>query len=146
MHDGYLRHGKKLDVNDFYIDYFIRRVKGSENDAVIIRKDDYQKIPWNKQYLIPIMQTAIGPYFRKSITFHTCIEDLRPPNTITSQCVHVRTYTITKIYFDKLKQDYKNFTLASFDEWRYSHSSQTIRWNQNDLAHDRYYNIPEFNI
>ena len=48
-HDEYLRHGKKLDTNDFYIDYFIRTSKGSENDAVIIRKDDYKKITWNRQ-------------------------------------------------------------------------------------------------
>ena len=40
-HDEYLRHGKKLGVNDWYIDYFIRRAKGSENDAVIVSKDDY---------------------------------------------------------------------------------------------------------
>ena len=56
----------------------------------------------------------------------------------------MRTYTIPKTYLDKLKQDYKNFTLASFDDWWYGHSSQTIRWNKNDLAHNRYYNFPEF--
>ena len=54
----YLRHGKKLDVNNFCIDYFISRTKGSENGAVIASKDDYQKIPWNMQYLIAIIQTA----------------------------------------------------------------------------------------
>ena len=54
------------------------------------------------------------------------------------------TYTIPKTYLDKLKQDYKNFTLESFDEWRYGHSNQTIRWNKNDLAHDRYCNFLEF--
>ena len=45
------------------------------------------------------------------------IKDLRPANTITLQCVHMRTYTIPKTYLDKLKQDYKNFTLVSFDKW-----------------------------
>ena len=118
-------HGKKLDVNDFYINYFIRRAKGSENDAFISSKDDYQKIPWNRQYLIPIIQTASRTYIRNSIRFY--IKDLRPPNTIPSQCVHMRTYTIPKTYLDKLKQDYKNFTLTSFDEWWYGHSSRTIR-------------------
>ena len=44
-HDENLRLGKKLDVNDFYIHYFIRRSKGRENDTVIVSKDDYQKIP-----------------------------------------------------------------------------------------------------
>ena len=102
-YDEYLRHGKKLDVNDFYIGYFIRRAKGSENDAVIVSKDDFQKIPWNRQYLIPIIRTASGPYIRKSITFYTCIKDLRPPNTTTSQCVHMRTYTIPNIFLDQLK-------------------------------------------
>ena len=87
VHNEYLRHWEKLDVNDFYIDYFIRRAKGSENDAVIVSNDDYQKIPWNRQYLIPILQTANGPYTGNSITFYTCIKDLRPSNTITSQCV-----------------------------------------------------------
>ena len=126
------------------MDYFVRRAKGSENDAVIVSKDDYQKIPWNRQYLIPVIQTACGPYIRNSITFYTCIKDLRPPNSITSQCVHMRTYTIPKTYLDKLKQDYKNFTLTSFDEWWYGHSSRTIRQNKNDLTHNRYYNFPEF--
>ena len=46
-----------------------------------------------------------------------CIKDLRPPNIITSQCVHMQTYNIPKAYLDKLKQDYKTLTLASFDEW-----------------------------
>ena len=143
-HDEYLRHGKNLDANDFCIDYFIRTSKGSENDAVIIRKDDYKKITWNRQNLIPVIQTANRPYIRNNITFYTCIKDLRPPNTITLQCVHMRTYTIPKTYLDKLKQDYKNFTLVSFDKWWYGHSSQTIRWNKNDLAHGSYYNFPEF--
>ena len=61
-HDEYLRHTKKLNVNNFYSDYFIRGAEGSENDAVTVSKDDYQKIPWNRQYLIPIIQTASGPY------------------------------------------------------------------------------------
>ena len=61
-HGEYFRHGKKLDINDFYIGYFIGRAKGSENDAVIVSKDDYQKIQWNRQYLIPIIQTVSGPY------------------------------------------------------------------------------------
>ena len=126
-HDEYLRHGKNFDANDFCIDYFIRTSKGSENDAVIIRKDDYKKITWNRQNLIPVIQTANRPYIRNNITFYTCIKDLRPPNTITLQCVHMRTYTIPKTYLDKLKQDYKNFTLTSFDEWWYGHSSRTIR-------------------
>ena len=143
-HDEYLRHGKNLDANDFCIDYFIRTSKGSENDAVIIRKDDYKKITWNRQNLIPVIQTANRPYIRNNITFYTCIKDLRPPNTITLQCVHMQTYTIPKTYLDKLKQDYKNFTLVSFDKWWYGHSSQTIRWNKNDLAHGSYYNFPEF--
>ena len=56
----------------------------------------------------------------------------------------MRTYTIPETYLDKLKQDYKNFTLASFDQWWYGHSSQNIRWNKNDLAYYRYYNFPEF--
>ena len=116
-HDEHLRGGKKLDENDFYIDYFIRTSKGSENDAVIVRKDDYKKITWNRQNLIPIIQTANRPYIRNSITFYTCIKDLRPPNTITLQCVHMRTYTIPKTYLGKLKQDYKNFTLVAFDKW-----------------------------
>ena len=30
VHNEYLRDGKRLDVNDFYIDYFIRRAAGSE--------------------------------------------------------------------------------------------------------------------
>ena len=64
VHDEYLRHGKRLDVNDCCIDYFIRRAKGSENDAVIVSKDDYQKIPWNRQCLIPIIQTAIIQRFK----------------------------------------------------------------------------------
>ena len=55
----------------------------------------------------------------------------------------MRTYTIPETYLDKLKQDYKNFTLASFDQWWYGHSSQNIRWNKNDLAYYRYYNFPE---
>ena len=55
MHDEYLRYGKKLEVDDFYIDYFIRTAKGSENDAVIVSKDDYQKLPLNRQYLISII-------------------------------------------------------------------------------------------
>ena len=45
----------------------------------------------------------------------------------------MRTYTIAKAYLDKLKQDYKTFTLASFDEWWYGQSSRTIK---NDLAHE----------
>ena len=143
-HDEHLRGGKKLDENDFYIDYFIRTSKGSENDAIIVRKDDYKKITWNRQNLIPIIQTANRPYIRNSITFYTCIKDLRPPNTITLQCVHMRTYTIPKTYLGKLKQDYKNFTLVAFDKWWYGHSSQTIRWNKNNLAHGSYYNFPEF--
>ena len=73
------------------------------------------------------MQAAHGPCIRNSITFYTCIKDLRPPNSITSRCVLVRTYNIPKAYLEKLKQDYKNFTLVSFDEWWYGHSSQTIR-------------------
>ena len=52
-HYEYLRHGKKHDVNYFYTDYFTRRAKGCENDAVIVNNDDYQRIPRNKQYLIP---------------------------------------------------------------------------------------------
>ena len=61
-HNECLRHGKKLDVNDLYIDYFIKTVKGSEKDTVIISKDGYQNIRWNRQYLIPIMQTTSRPY------------------------------------------------------------------------------------
>ena len=87
---------------------------------------------------MPIIQTASEPYIWKSITFYTCIKDLRAPNTITSQCVHMQTYTIPKTYLDKLNQDYKNFTLESFGEWQYGRSTQTIRWNKNDSAHDRY--------
>ena len=82
VHDEFLRNGEKLDVDDFYIDYFIRTAKGSENDAVIVSKDDYQKLPSNRQYLISIIQTASGPYFQNSITIYTCIKDLRPPNTV----------------------------------------------------------------
>ena len=81
---------------------------------------------------MPIIQAARGPYICNSVTFYTCIKDLRPPNTITSQCVNMWTNDILKVYLDKLKQDYKNFTLASFDEWWYGHSSWTIRWNKND--------------
>ena len=64
---------------------------------------------------MPIIQAARGPYICNSVTFYTCIKDLRPPNTITSQCVNMWTYHIPKVYLDKLKQDYKNFTLASFE-------------------------------
>ena len=145
-HNECLRHGKKLDVNDLYIDYFIKTAKGSEKDAVIVSKDGYQNIPWKRPYLIPIMQTANGPYIRNSITFYICIKHLRPPNTITSQYVHMRKYAIPKTYLDKLNRDYENFTLASFDEWRYGHSSQTIRWNKNDLAHDRYYRVLDWRV
>ena len=35
----------------------------------------------------------------------------------------MQTLTIPKVYLDKLKQDYENFTLASFDEWWYGKSS-----------------------
>ena len=56
----------------------------------------------------------------------------------------MRSFTIPKAYLDKLKQDYKNFTLISFDKWCYGKSSRTIRWNKNDLAHDRYFNFSEF--
>ena len=103
MHNEYLKHGKKPDVNDFYIDYFIRRAAGSENDAVIVSNNDYQKIPWNRQYLTLIIQTARGPYFRNSITFYMCTKDIRPPISITSQCVHMQTYTFPKAYLNKLK-------------------------------------------
>ena len=82
VHDEFLRNGEKLDVDDFYIDYFIRTAKGSENDAVIVSKDDYRKLPSNRQYLISIIQTASGPYFQNSVTSYTCIKDLRPPNTV----------------------------------------------------------------
>ena len=44
----------------------------------------------------------------------------------------MRTYTIPKTYLDKLKQDYKSFTIASFNEWWYGYSIQTIRWSKND--------------
>ena len=50
----------------------------------------------------------------------------------------MQTYTIPKTYLDKLNQDYKNFTLESFGEWQYGRITQTIRWNKNDLVHDRY--------
>ena len=40
VHDEYLRHGKKLEVNNFYIDYFTRKAKGSQNDALLVTKDD----------------------------------------------------------------------------------------------------------
>ena len=63
-------------------------------------------------------------------------------NNITV-CTYVNI-TIPKTYLDKLKQDYKNFTLTSFDEWWYGHSSRTIRQNKNDLTHNSYYNFPEF--
>ena len=56
----------------------------------------------------------------------------------------MRSLTIPKAYLVKLKQDYKNFTLTSFDKWCYDKSSRTIRWNKNDLAHDRYFNFSEF--
>ena len=56
----------------------------------------------------------------------------------------MRTYTIPKTYLDKLKQDYENFSLVSFNEWQYGHSNRTIKWNKNYLAHNRYYNFPEF--
>ena len=120
----------------------------SEKSRLLLEKSPvYQfKAICNRQYLIPIIQTASGPYIQNSITFYTCIKDLRPPNTITSQCVHMRTYTIPKTYLHKLKQDHKKFTFVSFDEWWYGHSSQTIRWNKNDLAHGRYYNFPDFGL
>ena len=55
----------------------------------------------------------------------------------------MRTYNIPKTYLDKLKQDYKNFTLASFDKWWYGHSNRTIRWNKNDLANNSCNSFPE---
>ena len=38
---------------------------------------------------MPIIQAARGPYICNSVTFYTCIKDLRPPNAITSQCVNM---------------------------------------------------------
>ena len=45
VHNEYLRHGEKLDVNDLYIDYFRRRPKGSEMMQLELAKMITKKIP-----------------------------------------------------------------------------------------------------
>ena len=95
VHNEYLKHGKKPDVNDFYIDYFIRRAAGSENDAVIVSNNDYQKIPWNRQYLTLIIQTARTIYPKQ----HNILHVYKRYKTTNFNNITVCTYA--NIYYSK---------------------------------------------
>ena len=62
VNNEYLRYGENFDINAFFTDWFVSKKKG--NGVVIDNYKDYQKLPANKKYLIPLIQTNNRLYIR----------------------------------------------------------------------------------
>ena len=62
VNNKYLRYGKYFDINPFFTDWFVSQKNG--NRVVIDNYEDYQKLPANKKYLMPLIQTNNGLYIR----------------------------------------------------------------------------------
>ena len=57
-----LRYGKNSGINAFFTDCFVSKKKW--NGVVTGSYEDYQKLPANKKYLMPLIQTNNRLYIR----------------------------------------------------------------------------------
>ena len=142
INNEYLRYGKNFDVNAFFTDWFASKKKG--NGVVIDNYEDYQKLPTNKKYLMLLIQTNNRLYIRQGTIFFTCSKEFKNGMFINKH-QHFRTITIPPNYLAQLRRKFKNFSLTSFDEWRYNRDTTTT-WHKNDIQHNKYYQWPEYSL
>ena len=75
VNDEYLRYGKNFDINAFFTDWFVSKKKG--NGVVIRNYEDYQKLPTNKKYLMPLIQTNNGLYIHLGAICFTRLKEFK---------------------------------------------------------------------
>ena len=75
VNDEYLRYGKNFDINAFFTDWFVSKKKG--NGVVIHNYEDYQKLPTNKKYLMPLIQTNNGLYINRGAICFTRLKEFK---------------------------------------------------------------------
>ena len=140
VNDEYWRYGKNFDINAFFTDWFVSKKKG--NGVVIGNYKDYQELPANKKYLIPLMQTNNRLYIRWGAIFFTCLKKFKGADTIIHKSQHFRSITIPPHHLAQLRTKFKNFCLTSFDECRCDRDTITTCY-KNDIQHNRFYAWPE---
>ena len=113
VNDEYLRYGKNFDINAFFIDWFVSKKKG--NEVVIGNYEDYQKLPANKKYLMPLIHTSKGLYIRRGAIFFTCLKEFKN-GTFINKRQHFRTITIPPNYLAQIRRKFKNVSLTLLDE------------------------------
>ena len=83
--------------------------------SIIGNYEDYQKLPANKKYLMPLIQTNNGLYIRWGAIFFTSLKEFKHADTIILKSQHSRTITIPSHELAQLRRKCKNFCLTLFD-------------------------------
>ena len=115
------------------------------NGVVIGNYEDYQKLPANKKYLMPLIQTNNRSYIRGGVIFFTCLKEFEGADTIIHKRQHFRTITIQPHHLAQLRKKFRNFCLTSFDELRCDRETTTT-WHKKDIHRNRFYAQPEFQL
>ena len=89
-----------------------------------------------------LIQTNNRLYIHQGAIFFTCLKEFKN-GTSTNKHQHFSTITIPPNYLVQLRRKFKNFSLTSFDEWRYNRDTTTT-WHKNDIQHNKYYQWPEY--
>ena len=113
------------------------------NGVVIGNYEDYQKLPANKKYLMPLIQTNNRPYICRGVIFFTCLKEFKGTVTIIHKSEHFRTITIQPHHLAQLRKKFRNFCLTLFDELRCDRETTTT-CHRKDIQHNRFYAWPEF--
>ena len=105
-----------------------------KGDRVVIDTyEDYQKLPANKKYLMPLIQTNNRLYIRWGTIFFTCLKEFKADGSIIHKCYYFRTIKIQPNYLPQLRRKFKSFSLTWFDEWK-------------NIEHNKYYQWPEYHL
>ena len=107
------------------------------NGVAIGSYEDYQKLPANKKYLMPLIQTNNRFYICQGAFFFTCLKVFKTGKFINRR-QHFRTNTISPNYLAQLRRKCKSFSLTSFDKWKHERDTTTT-WHKNDIQHNKYY-------
>ena len=108
-------------------------VQKKGNGVVIGNYEDYQKLPGNKKYLMPLIKTNNRLYIHWGTIFFTCLREFKGADTIIHKSQHFRTITIPPHHLAQLKRKSTFFCLTTFDEWKCDRD-RTTTWHKSDIS------------
>ena len=129
INDYYLRYGKNININDIF-DKWV--AKTDNNKLVIGNLFDYQNLNLDEKILMPLVQFNNGLYICSGIEFYTYIKELRgSTNSMLEKCQNMGRTDLTSQQLTQLREDFENFTLVLFDQWRADFHAIATWWRSN---------------